>query len=253
MSQRIHLFDVDIDALDMDGAVSRILAWLDDDHQQCRFVVTPNVDHTVMLQHNEALRDVYQEAHLVLADGFPIILASKLVNKPLPQRVAGSELVPKLFSAVSQERGVRVFLLGAGPGVAERAAKRIQQRWPAVNIVGTYSPPLGFEHDPSEERHILERLETADPEIVIVGLGAPKQELWVHRHFQQLSGRVALCVGATIDFMAGEKKQAPVWMRRIGLEWFHRVATEPKRLARRYAKDAWVFPRLVWREWRTQT
>ena len=87
----------------------------------------------------------------------------------------------------------------------------------------------------------------------MVGLGAPKQELWVHRHYRQLPCKVALCVGATIDFLAGEKNQAPVWMRRVGLEWFHRVATEPRRLASRYARDAWVFPRLVWREFCQQS
>lgn len=253
MNERIHLFDVDIDPVDMQEAVTRILEWMDDDGGHCRFVVTPNVDHTVMLQENAALREVYADANLVLADGFPIIVASKLVNKPLPERVAGSELVPQLFSAVPPERGLSVFLLGAAPGVAQRAAERIEKQWPAIRIVGTYSPPLGFENDPVEEERILERLRCAEPEVIIVGLGAPKQELWVHRHIHRLPARAALCVGATIDFLAGEKRQAPIWMRRAGLEWFHRVASEPRRLASRYAKDAWIFPQLVWREWRYPT
>jgi N-acetylglucosaminyldiphosphoundecaprenol N-acetyl-beta-D-mannosaminyltransferase len=109
---------------------------------------------------------------------------------------------------------------------------------------------LGFEKDPTEEQRILQLLRNASPELLIVGLGAPKQELWVHRHFRQLPAKVALCVGASIDFIAGEKKQAPVWMRRSGLEWLHRMMSEPKRLAKRYAHDAWVFPQLVWRDWR---
>jgi N-acetylglucosaminyldiphosphoundecaprenol N-acetyl-beta-D-mannosaminyltransferase len=109
---------------------------------------------------------------------------------------------------------------------------------------------LGFEHDPREEGAILRMLADAEPELIVVGLGAPKQELWVHRHFHHLPGKVALCVGATIDFIAGAKRQAPVWMRRSGLEWLHRLMNEPRRLAGRYAKDAWIFPQLVWREWR---
>ena len=246
--QRIQLFDFEIDAVCMNYAIARILSWAEEEESPCRFVVTPNVDHTVMLREHGGLREVYRDAHLILADGFPIVLASKLVKKPLPERVAGSELVPELFAAVPRGSSLRVFLLGAAPGVADRAAEVIHQRWPRVRIVGTYSPPLGFEHDQEEEERILARLECANPQVIVVGLGAPKQELWVHKHHERLSGRVALCVGATIDFIAGEKAQAPVWMRRMGLEWLHRVASEPRRLTKRYAKDAWVFPQLVWKE-----
>jgi N-acetylglucosaminyldiphosphoundecaprenol N-acetyl-beta-D-mannosaminyltransferase len=244
------MFGIEIDVLSMTAAVERLLSWLEESADTCRFVVTPNVDHVVMLQTNDALRRVYAEAHLILADGVPLIVASRLLGDPLPERVAGSELVPLVFDAVPHDRKLRVFLLGAAPGVGERAAAQIRQRWPGVQVVGTYSPPLGFEHDPEEEERIMARLIDATPELLIVGLGAPKQELWVHRHFRRLPGRVALCVGATIDFLAGEKSQAPVWMRRSGLEWLHRVLTEPRRLGRRYAKDAWIFPQLVWREWR---
>ena len=181
MIQRLRLFDLPIDALNMQQAVEQIRTWLDDDHPYCRFVVTPNVDHTVMLQQNSQLRRVYEDAHLVLADGMPIILASRLLKKPLPERVAGSELVPHLFATASPDRPLRVFLLGAAPGVAERAASRIEAQWSDVRIVGTYSPPLGFESDPAEEQRILERLHESKPEVIVVGLGAPKQELWIHK------------------------------------------------------------------------
>jgi N-acetylglucosaminyldiphosphoundecaprenol N-acetyl-beta-D-mannosaminyltransferase len=247
------MFDIEIDALSMSDAVRRIIRWTDEPVEECRFVVTPNVDHIVMLQSNEALRRVYDEAHLVLADGVPLIVASRLLGQPLPQRVAGSELVPVLFDAVAPDRRLRVFLLGAAPGVGERAEANIRRRWSGIEVVGTYSPPLGFERDAEEEQRILQRLSAAEPELIIVGLGAPKQELWVHKHFRQLPARVAMCVGATIDFLAGEKPQAPIWMRRTGLEWLHRVITEPRRLGGRYAKDAWIFPQLVWRQWRTRS
>ena len=249
MSARVRMFGVEIDVVRMGDAVARIAGWLDEPSEVCRFVVTPNVDHTVVVQTNTALQAVYRDAHLVLADGAPIILASRLLRRPLPERVAGSELVPHLFAHATPARPVRVFLLGAGPGVADRAADRIRQQWPGVDIVGTYCPPLGFEKDPREEANILARVADAQPELLVVGLGAPKQEIWVHKHHRQLAAKVALCVGATIDFLAGEKPQAPVWMRRTGLEWIHRVATEPRRLAGRYAKDAWHFPQLVLREW----
>jgi N-acetylglucosaminyldiphosphoundecaprenol N-acetyl-beta-D-mannosaminyltransferase len=143
-----------------------------------------------------------------------------------------------------------VFLLGAAAGVGERAAKNIHRRWSAVEVVGVYSPPMGFERDPQESQNILARVRQAAPDVLVVGLGAPKQELWVHNHRHAIAAPVALCVGATIDFLAGEKKRAPMILRRLGLEWLHRMMSEPRRLAKRYARDAWIFPQLVWREWR---
>jgi N-acetylglucosaminyldiphosphoundecaprenol N-acetyl-beta-D-mannosaminyltransferase len=116
--------------------------------------------------------------------------------------------------------------------------------------VGTYSPPLGFEKNPAENAAIVDRINAVKPDVLIVGLGAPKQELWTAAHQDKLRVKTALCIGATIDFLAGEKARAPLWMRYCGLEWLHRVASEPKRLFRRYARDAWVFPQLVWNEWR---
>jgi len=145
--------------------------------------------------------------------------------------------------------GLRIYLLGAAPGVADRAAGNIRKDWPAVEIVGTYSPPIGFERDAAENEAILNRIAGAGPDVLIIGLGAPKQELWVHQHRGRIAAKVALCVGATIDFLAGERKRAPMWMREAGLEWLYRVALEPRRLAARYAKDALIFPRLVAREW----
>ena len=132
-----------------------------------------------------------------------------------------------------------------------RAATNIELRWPSVRVVGTYSPPLGFENNEHENHRILEMIAEAKPDVLVVGLGAPKQELWVSKYQKQIQAPIALCVGATIDFLAGEKKRAPVWLQRIGMEWVHRVLSEPKRLVKRYARDAWIFPQLVWSELRS--
>jgi N-acetylglucosaminyldiphosphoundecaprenol N-acetyl-beta-D-mannosaminyltransferase len=139
-------------------------------------------------------------------------------------------------------------LLGAAPGVAERAAANVERRWPSVQIVGCDSPSIGFEKRPEENDAILSRVVAAEPDVLIVGLGAPKQELWVHAHRYRIAAPVALCVGATIDFLAGQRKRAPTWMRRIGLEWLHRMGSEPRRLAKRYLRDALRFPGLIWRD-----
>jgi N-acetylglucosaminyldiphosphoundecaprenol N-acetyl-beta-D-mannosaminyltransferase len=277
------LFGMKIDSLRMTQVIAQLLNWCRRSDGRCRYVVTPNVDHAVMFQDHAGLREAYADASLVLADGFPVLVAARLLRRNIPERVPGSDLVPTLFETFNQltvggeslfrllkqtmgksakgfatDNGttitsLRVYLLGAAPGVADRAACNIANRWPAVEIVGTHSPPLGFEKDDNENDAILERIAAAKPDILVVGFGAPKQELWVHRHRDRIAAPVALCVGATIDFLAGEKPRAPVWMRRIGLEWLHRLASEPRRLAKRYLRDAWIFPQLVWREWKASS
>jgi N-acetylglucosaminyldiphosphoundecaprenol N-acetyl-beta-D-mannosaminyltransferase len=248
MPDSINLFGMQISRVTMQDTVDQVLEWCAAPRAgACRYLVTPNVDHAVMFQHRDDLRSAYAAASLVLADGAPIVAASRLVGKPLPERVAGSDLVPNLFAA---GKPLRVFLLGAAAGVADIAAGKIWKQWPHVEVVGTYSPPLGFEQDAVENTRALVRVADAEPDLLVVGLGAPKQELWVHKHRHELAAKVAVCAGATIDFLAGHRRRSPVWMQRTGLEWLHRIASEPRRLAARYGRDAWVFPQLVWHEWR---
>jgi N-acetylglucosaminyldiphosphoundecaprenol N-acetyl-beta-D-mannosaminyltransferase len=273
MSRRIRLFGIEIDALNMHQAVSRVLAWTETGPGRCHYVVTPNVDHTVMYQHRADLRRAYRGASMVLADGAPVVFASRLLRRGLPERVAGSDLVPALFDAACRRsapggsgkassadgptarqraehggRPLRVFLLGAAPGVATKAAWNIESRWPSVRVVGVLSPPPGFEHAATANRAIFRAISAARPEVLIVGFGAPKQEAWVSAHCHRIEAPVALCVGATIDFLAGHRRRSPRWMRRVGLEWVHRLVTEPRRLGARYARDLWIFPQLVWQE-----
>jgi N-acetylglucosaminyldiphosphoundecaprenol N-acetyl-beta-D-mannosaminyltransferase len=249
-TNRIKLFGVEIDRLTMPEAVDRLQQCIATPDDKCHFVVTPNVDHTVLLQKRDDLRAAYRDATLVLADGHPVVWASRLLGRSLPERVTGSDLTPALFDTATQERPLKVFLLGAAEGVGVRAAANMKQQWPFVEVVGIYSPPLGFEKSDEENASILQQIEAARPDILVIGLGAPKQELWAHAHAERIAAPVALCVGATIDFLAGEKRRAPVWMQRSGLEWLHRMASEPRRLVKRYAFDAWIFPQLLWREWR---
>ena len=251
--RRVGLFGVPLDVVTMRETVAIVRNWLQEPSERCRFVVTPNVDHAVLLQENTALHAAYLDAGLVLADGWPVVAAARFLGKRLPERVPGSDLVPALFDAMQSGGPRKVFLLGAAPGVADRAAHNIETRWPRVRIVGTNSPDLGFESRPADNNQILSQIEDSKPDLVVVGFGAPKQELWVHRHCDRIRAKAAICAGATIDFLAGEKARAPQWMRKVGLEWFHRMVTEPRRMIKRYSRDAWVFPRLVWQEWRAPT
>ncbi len=255
---QINMFGMTIDSISLGEAVSRVVDWAQEDSFDCKYVVTPNVDHAVMFQHHAGLRSSYDQAAMVVADGAPLILASRLLGRALPERVAGSDLGPEAIREASRRfmsdggQKMRVFLLGAGPGVADRAAEKILEANPGVEIAGTYCPPLGFEKDAVENQKAVDAVAKAKPDLLLVGLGAPKQELWVSENREKLETRVALCIGATIDFLAGEKKRSPVWMQHAGLEWLHRLLSEPKRLAKRYAKDAWIFPQLVWGEFRGQ-
>ncbi len=269
--RRIELFGMRIHAIRLREATRQILDWTSQPFpESCRYVVTPNLDHAVMWRENEKLREAYSEADLILADGFPLITASRLFGCPLPERVAGSDLVPSLFaeaghtacpknaremSEESTSQGMpplRCYLLGAAPGVGVRAAARIRAQWPWIEIAGNHSPPLGFENNSVLTEEIIRRVEDAEPDVLIIGFGSPKQEIWTHANHDRLRAKVAICAGATIDFLAGEKRRAPNWMRKSGFEWFHRLASEPRRLGGRYARDAWILPQLLWQQWRSQ-
>lgn len=253
-AQQIRMFGITIDSLDMARSVDVIAGWLRADARTCRYVVTPNVDHVVKLETHSPFREAYKAAALVLADGRPVVMASKMFGKPLPGTVPGSDLVPAIFDRFEADAvdELSVFLLGAAPGVAERAAAQIHARWPRVKVVASLSPSFGFEKNDAECEEVCRAVAASGADLLVVGLGAPKQELWAHKYAAQLPVKVALCVGATIDFLAGEKPRAPMWMRKYGVEWLHRAASEPRRLAGRYFKDALVFPQILFKEWRAQ-
>lgn len=252
-SNRAHLFGVDIDLLSIVETVSIIQTWLASDEASCKFVVTPNVDHIVKVQTDSGLQAAYKQAALIVTDGKPVVWAANLLGVSIPGTVPGSDLVPAIFDdAQASKTPLTVFLLGAMPGVAERAKAVIQAKWPLVKVVGTLSPPFGFDKKEADSKVICSIVNASNVDLLVLGLGAPKQEIWITRYAPMLTVKAALCVGATIDFLAGEKARAPMWMRKLGLEWLHRMLSEPKRLAKRYFVDAIVFPKLVFNEWRTR-
>lgn len=249
--KRLTIFGVEIDLLSMSETVAIIFDWFAESSGTCQFVVTPNVDHIVKVQTDVGLQAAYKKAGLVVTDGKPVVWAAKMLGVNIPGTVPGSDLVPAIFDyAQVNKKPIKVFLLGAMPGVAVRAKAAIHQQWPLVQVVGTLSPDFGFEKREAESKSICEQINASGAELLVLGLGAPKQELWITDHGSLIKAKVALCVGATIDFLAGEKPRAPVWMRTVGLEWLHRMLSEPKRLAKRYLVDAIKFPQIVFKEWR---
>ena len=237
-----------IDALTFSGALDAIEALVA--RGRGGMVVTPNVDHVVIADRCEDFRRVYAQADLSLADGMPIVWASRLLGTPLPDKVSGSDLVFPLMKRAAS-RGWRVFLLGAGPGVADLAARRLEDEV-GVLVVGTCAPFVRVgpgESDPEGEAAV-ETIRAARPDIVLVAFGAPKQEIWMQRHRDALAPAVLVGVGASLDFMAGRVRRAPTWMSNAGLEWLWRLAREPRRLWRRYLVDDPRFLPIVWRTWR---
>jgi len=211
-------------------------------------VVTPNVDHVVIISRDASVRMVYQSASWVFADGMPIVWLSRMLHPTgVPERVTGADLLP-LVASQSAERGLRLFFCGGAEGVAERLVARLQEATPRVNVVGTYSPPLGFESDPDESARMVARCNRAKPDILFLGLGTPKQELWAHRHQSQLDVGPILCFGGAFDLTAGLKARAPMWLRNAGFEWAWRLANEPRRLWRRYLVQDVVFAVLAVKE-----
>jgi len=199
-------------------------------------VATPNIDHLVRASRDPSFRDALLAADLRVPDGMWIVYASRIARRPLRGTTTGRLLVPAL-AAKAADRGWGIALVGGPPGVATEAARRLQAADASLRVDLADAPPMGFHVDDPADRALVKRLAATDARIVFVGLGAPKQELWMAAHSAELGGRVVLGIGAGIDIVAGRFKAAPTWMTRTGLEWAFRLAQEPRRLARRYLVD----------------
>lgn len=253
---RKTLFDIEFSVVTQVQAVQTILTWAADDTAAPKTVVTPNVNLTLLQKSNPAFRDVLNSSSLCLVDGKPIYWASRWFKVNLPEVVTGSDLVPAIFAAYQAKRNtkkLKVYLLGAAEGVAHQAALNVTSKYSSVDVCGVYSPPFGFENNAIECEKICRNIKATKASILVIGLGAPKQELWAKAHLHKTGVQVAVCAGATIDFLAGEKPRAPVWMQKAGLEWLFRIISEPKRLARRYFQDGCALPGLLWSEYRKTT
>lgn len=199
-------------------------------------IVTANIDVCHRVSKDQTAYDLVREASMVVADGMPVVWAARLSGHPLPERVTGSSLI-YVVSAAAARHGRSVYLLGGEPGVAERAATELARRFPGLRVAGTDAPPAGFETRPGELAAARSRVTAARPDVVFVGLGFPKQERVIAQIVPGLPGTWFIGCGAAIPFAAGALPRAPRWMQQAGLEWAHRLVTEPRRLFRRYLVD----------------
>ena len=234
MAGRVTILGIPVDRVDEEEALARILGFIESGgpHQ----VVTVNPEFIVAAQRDEEFRQVLQGADLALPDGAGLLWAARYLGEPLKERVAGVDMVVRL-AEVAAEKGYRLFLLGAGEGVAQATADILRREHPHLAIVGTYAGSPSLE----EEVKILEMVREARPHILFVAYGAPQQDLWVRRNLNRLGVPVAMGVGGAFDFISGRAERAPRWMQRLGLEWLHRLIKEPWRWRRMLA-----LPKFVW-------
>jgi N-acetylglucosaminyldiphosphoundecaprenol N-acetyl-beta-D-mannosaminyltransferase len=229
---RVRLGRLWVDVVSRRDAIERIGALVE--RRQGARVFTPNLDHIRLVERSARFRGAYRRATLSLVDGMPLVWASRLLGKPLPERISGADLIEPVC-ATAAARGWRVFLLGGGEGTAERAAERLVERH-GVTIVGCAAPRIDVDH-PERDSAVLAMVRAAQPDVLFVSLGSPKQELWIDQMASQLTPIVLIGVGAGLDFIAGNVMRAPAWIGRLGFEWLFRLVVEPRRLWRRYLVD----------------
>ena len=234
----VRLMGVTLHALTQKQCVDHILDQSQAGHGG--WVITPNLDHLRRLVRDASTRELYSGADLMVADGMPLIWASRLRGTPLPERVAGSDLTNTL-PAEDAKRGRSVYLLGGAGDAAKKAADVLMQRHPDLNIAGIHVPAYGFEKDPSQMAALENALLAAQPDIVLVALGSPKQEVLIKHLREKLPGTWWLGIGISFSFVCGDVQRAPRWIQKLGLEWMHRLMQEPKRLFRRYVIDGIPF------------
>lgn len=221
--KRVDILQVKVDVLDLLKACRQVIKWFDQD--EAKLVCTVNPEMIMLANKDEQLLKIINQAEMVTADGIGVVIAGKILRRPLPERVAGYDLQLALFEEMAKS-GKTVFLLGAAPGVAEMAKKRLQQRFSGLQISGTFH---GYFDD---DQPVVDLIKKAQPDLLLVALGAKKQEIFMQQHRSVLGAKVMIGVGGSLDGFAGKVKRAPDFWIRCHLEWLYRLIKQPSRLGR---------------------
>ncbi len=240
VKESLFVLGVRVDAVTFDQALGYIEDFIarGDPHQ----IVTVNPEFVMVAQSDREFRRIINGSALALPDGVGVWWASRRARRPVPERIPGVDLVERL-AAMSAERGYRLYFLGAKPGVAEQAAAVLRGRYPGLVVAGTWAGSPR----PEDEEAILARVRAARPHILLVAYGAPAQDHWIHRTMHRSGIPVCIGVGGSFDYIAGVHPRAPRWLRQLGLEWLHRLVTQPWRWRRMLA-----LPRFAWRVLRSK-
>jgi len=245
-----HLFGLDICAASFNQAAHQLMALAERREGPPAIIVTPNVDHVVRLDADARFRALYVQADYIFADGMPLVWASRMSEAPLPERVTGSDLFVELARSAAKQQ-LPVFVIGGMPGQEEMLTAAFARVYPGLQVE-IYCPSMKFDPAGAEGLEALRRVNACKPGLVFVCLGMPKQERWSFAHQDKMQAGVVMCVGAAMEFALGFKSRAPLWMQKAGLEWFWRLASEPRRLWRRYIVQGSKFAGLLRRERKAQ-
>ena len=233
MRKTADILGIPVDSVTMGEAVGKVVSFLSEN--KLHAVYTPNSEIIMAARRDPSLKEILRQADLLIPDGAGVVLAARILGRNLPQKVAGIDLVKNSFSACAHLK-TRFFLLGGKPGVAEDAAKNIIRDYPGVEI-------SGFRHgyfSPDEEKDVIEQINSSSTDILLVALGAPKQEKWIHKHKADLKVKVCIGIGGTLDVLSGRVRLAPEFFRRNGLEWLYRLCMEPRRYKRMMYLPAFI-------------
>ncbi|MDO4738297.1 MAG: WecB/TagA/CpsF family glycosyltransferase [Bacteroidales bacterium] len=232
---RIKILNVEIDDITQEGLLKRLKKGV---------LVTPNVDQIVKMQSDKEYYNIVRQAEWVVCDSNILYLCAKILGTPLPEALPGSSFFPAFYQYHKGDESCKIFLLGAMDGVAQKAMERINEKMGRTMVVGAYSPSYGFEKKPEENQQIYQMINDSGANVVLVGVGCPKQEKWIDAHKAQMPNvDIWMALGATIDFEAGNVKRAPMIWRKLYMEWFYRFLQEPKRMYKRYFIDD---PKFFW-------
>ncbi len=237
LRERVEILGVEIDNVSQRQFLSELARGV---------IFTPNVDHLMKLQKDAAFRAAYRQADYKVCDSQILMYASKLLGKPLKAKISGSDLLPLFCEYHSNNPKITIFLLGGAPGVAKQAQANINARYGRNIVIAAHSPSFGFEKNEAECQMLIDMINRSAATVLAVGVGAPKQELWIAKYRSQMPGvNIFMAVGAALDFEAGNKPRAPQFWSDLGLEWLYRLLSEPRRLWKRYLLDDLPFFQLL--------
>ncbi|MGF1521693.1 MAG: WecB/TagA/CpsF family glycosyltransferase [Leptolyngbyaceae cyanobacterium] len=240
LKKRVSILNVGIDNFSTEEFLNRL---------QKGVVFTPNVDHLMQLQKDPEFVEAYKTADFKVCDSQILMYAAKFLGTPIRAKISGSDLVPLFCDRHRDNENIKIFMLGGAEGVPERAQRNINARVGRQIVVAAHSPSFGFEQDETECQRILEMIRASSANVLMVGVGSPKQEKWIAKYHKQLPNiDIFMAVGAAIDFEAGNKPRAPKMLSQLGLEWLYRLISEPRRLWQRYLLQDMPFVWLLLRQ-----
>lgn len=241
MSEKISILGVNVDKITLKDAEERVKSFLNSN--TINTIYTPNTEIVMEARNNQELKSLLNKGDLVIPDGIGLVYASKIKKKPLLERVAGSDLSMRILD-IANDEGHSIFILGGKPGVAQIATENIKKKYPNIDIAGYHHGYFKGTHighrNHEEENEVINIINKAKPDIVFVGLGAPKQEQWIDENKEKLNCKVIIGNGGTVDIIAGTVKRAPEVYQRLGLEWLYRLLKDPRRIKRQI-----VLPKFV--------